>query len=167
MKAQRDNLPALSKNQVRAIDFAMERNGSAWFMPPGMGKTRAWLEVIAETQEPTLVVAPRLVCMATWPAENRKWGHNIGMRFLHGSNKHLRNLQQISLINYEGLPWIAEQCAKMRVPPFKQVIFDEVSKMKNPESKRVKEWLKVAGRIDYKIGGTGTPVGAHLKDLFG
>ncbi len=162
-----NDLPALSKNQNKAIDWALDRKGSAWFMPPGMGKTRSWLEVIAETDEPTLVVAPKLVCMDVWPRENKKWGYDFGMRFLHGKNKHLRRLPQVSLINYDGLPWLVEQLRLQRTMPFKQIIFDEVSKMKNPESVRARRWLEIAGRFPYKIGGTGTPVGAHPIDLFG
>lgn len=160
-------LPPLSDNQERAIDWAMERKGSAWFMPPGMGKTRSWLEVIERSDEPTLVIAPKLVCLDVWPRENKKWGFHFGHRFLHGRNKHLRKLPQLTLINYDGLPWLVEQLREQRVMPFKQVIFDELSKMKNPESVRVGKWLDIAGRIPYKNGGTGTPVGAHPLDLFG
>lgn len=159
--------PPLSKNQNAAINFALERNNSAWFMPPGMGKTRSWLELIGDTDGHTLVVAPKLVCIDVWPRENRKWGYDYGMRFLHGKNRHLRSLQQVSLINYDALPWLVDKISGMRTLPFKQIIFDEVSKMKNPSSKRVEEYLKIAGRIAYKSSGTGTPVGAHLQDLFG
>jgi len=51
-----------------------------------MGKTRADLEVINESQGRVLVLAPKLVCMSTWPAENKKWGYNFPMRFLHGGS---------------------------------------------------------------------------------
>lgn len=160
-------LAPLSKNQQTAIDFALDRAGSAWFMPPGMGKTRSWLEVIEQTPGRTLVIAPKLVCMDTWPRENRKWGHKFPMRFLHGRERHLRGKELVSLINYDAIPWLVSQLEQVRVPPYEQVIFDELSKMKNPLSKRFKEWLKVGARIPAKSGGTGTPVGAHLKDLFG
>lgn len=161
------SLPPLSKNQNTAIDWALERKGSAWFMPPGMGKTRSWLELIKETDEPTLVVAPKLVCLDVWPRENKKWGYHFGMRFLHGKEKNLRRLPQLTLINYDGLPWLSEQLKRERILPFKQVIFDEVSKMKNPETKRVESYLEWAGRLAYRNGGTGTPVGASPMDLFG
>ncbi len=161
------SLPDFSKNQNTAIDFALARDDAAWFMPPGMGKTRSWLQVAKETGGHTLVIAPKLVCMTTWPAENKKWGYNFSRRFLHGKDRHMRNLPQISLINYDGIDWLVDQLKSYRVMPFKQVIFDEVSKMKNPETKRVKEWLKIGGRFDHRVSGTGTPVGAHLYDLFG
>lgn len=165
-KEETSNIP-LSKNQNRAIDFSMERKGSAWFMPPGMGKTRSWLETIGERQGRTLVIAPKLVCMDTWPRENRKWGFNYPMRFLHGRERHLRGKELVSLINYEAIPWLVEKVRDGRKMPWEYVIFDELSKMKNTEAKRCVEWDSIAGRFPLKSGGTGTPVGAHLKDLFG
>lgn len=167
MSDRKRPLPPLSEAQDIAIDFALDRKGAAWFAPPGFGKTRSGLEVIRETDGHTLIFAPKLVCQTVWPAENHRWGYNFSMRFLHGKNRHLRNLPQVSLMNYEAIPWLVDQLGTYRVLPFKQVIFDELSKMKNPSSKRFREWMKIAGRMEYKLGGTGTPVGAHLKDLFG
>lgn len=158
---------ALSKNQTKAIDFCLDRKGSAWFMPPGMGKTRSWLETIDATQGRTLVIAPKLVAVDTWPRENRKWGFNFPMRFLHGREKHLRGKELVSLINYEALPWLVDKVKGERTLPWEFVIFDEVSKMKNASTGRATKWQEIAGRFRYRNGGTGTPVGAHLKDLFG
>jgi hypothetical protein len=156
-----------SDAQLRMVDFAMERKGSAWFAPPGLGKTRSWMETIKETGERTLVVAPKLVCMDTWPRENKKWGYDFTMRFLHGREKHFRGKEMVSLINPEAMPWAAEKLCEQRVAPYKYVIFDELSKWKTPSSQRVQSWLKLQPKIEFKSGGTGTPVGAHLKDLFG
>lgn len=160
--------------QNRAIEFALNTPGTAWFMPPGMGKTRSWLEVIGSTEGRTLVIAPKLVAMDTWPSENRKWGYKFPMRFLHGPQRHLRGHELVSVINYEGLPWLVEQIQTRSTTgagrdgfPYEMVIFDEVSKMKTTSSKRFNDFLKICARFKYHSGGTGTPVGAHLKDLFG
>jgi SNF2 family DNA or RNA helicase len=154
--------------QERAIDFAMDKRGCAWFMPPGMGKTRAYCELINETKGRTLVIAPKLVCINVWPREIEKWGFQFSHRFLHGRWKTLSGtLPDVSLINYEALPWLAEQLSYMREMPFEFVVYDELSKMKNPESKRAEAWQPLVSQFDYRLGGTGTPVGAHLKDLFG
>lgn len=163
------SLPDFNHMQEDAIEFALDRYGSLWLMPPGVGKTRGWLKLIEETKGRTLVIAPKLVCMNTWPRERIKWGYEdkFDMRFLHGKNKHLRDLPDISLINYEGLSWLAEGLRAERKFPFKQVIFDEISKMKNPESRRFKDFDKILSRFKYRNGGTGTPVGAHLIDLYG
>ncbi len=157
----------LAEDQELAIDFALDRPGAAWFMPPGMGKTRSWFETILETDARTLVVAPKLVCMTTWPEENRKWQYNFPMRFLHGKEKHIRGSETVSLINYEALPWLAEQLQECKRNPYKYVIYDELSRLKNPTTQRFKKWRKVANRFEYRLGGTGTPVGNHLMDLWG
>lgn len=157
----------LSKNQIKAINLALDQPESLWFMPPGMGKTRSWLDMINSEGDRTLVVAPRLVAQNTWPDENKKWGLRLPMRFMHGPQKHLRGKELISLINYEALPWLCQQLKGVEKPVFKQVIFDEISKMKNINSVRSTAWADLRGRIEYKNGGTGTPVGAHPIDLFG
>lgn len=169
MNIHTNPLPDLSRNQERALDFALDRSGSAWFMPPGMGKTRTWLELIRETGGRTLVFAPKLVCMDTWPRENKKWGYRFPMRFAHGREKHFRGKELITLVNPEAAPWVVETLKEMRTLPFEHVIFDELSKWKNTSSVRVSSWLKdgFGDRFKYRQGGTGTPVGAHLKDLFG
>jgi SNF2 family DNA or RNA helicase len=161
-------LPPLNKMQERAIEFALERPGCAWFMPPGMGKTRGYCELINETSGRTLVIAPKLVCTNVWPREIKKWGYGFTHRFLHGTRKTLAGrLPDVSLINYEAIPWLVEKLKDFKRNPFNFVVYDELSKMKNPESKRCEAWAPIIPRFKYRLGGTGTPVGAHLKDLFG
>ena len=155
-----------TKIQNQAIDFNLDRKGSAWFMPPGAGKTRAWLETINETPGRTLIVAPKMVCMTTWPFERDKWGYEFTMQFQHGPKKTLHGREDVTLINYEAMPWFVEKIKEFRKFPFKYVIFDELSKMKNPDSKRFKAWQRIAHKFKYRSGGTGTPVGNHLKDLW-
>jgi SNF2 family DNA or RNA helicase len=141
------------------------------FAAPGAGKTRVFLETIDCTEGRTLVVAPKTVCLSVWPHENRKWGYNFPMLFLHGKHKNLADLPRVSLINYEALDWLAdalEICERTGVPfPWTQVIFDELSKMKNVSTKRwraMEPWLP---RFKYRLGGTGTPTGNHLLDIYG
>jgi SNF2 family DNA or RNA helicase len=160
------NIP-LSKGQQAAIDFHWDYGDVAWFMPPGYGKTRAWLELIHKTGDEALVFAPKLVCADTWPRENKKWGFDMSMRFLRGKEKHFRRREQISLINPENAAWVAEQLKEDRKSRYKVVILDEVSKWKNPSSVRSKALMSIRSRFDWHLSGTGTPVGAHLKDLFG
>jgi Helicase conserved C-terminal domain/SNF2-related domain len=159
-------VPPMSKGQDFMIDFALDTPGCAWFAPPGFGKTRAAMEVIASTEGRTLVVAPKLVCLDTWPRENEKWGYGFHLRFLHGKQRHLRGRERVSLINYEALPWLAEMILRHPGCPWEMVIFDELSKMKGYETARVQDFLKVLPRFKYRLGMTGTPVGVHLKDLF-
>lgn len=163
---ERPLMKPFNKMQDTAIDFGLENNGSGLFLHPGMGKTRAWLEIINNTRGHVLVMAPKLVCMTTWFDENRKWGYNFSMRFLAGRNKHLHKLPKVCLINYEGIPWLVNQLAAIKDMPFDLVIYDELDKMKNPKSKRFKAWTPYMDRFKYVSGGTGTPVSNHLRDLW-
>lgn len=158
----------LTKMQKQAITFAMDNPRSAWFIPPGGGKTRSWLETINETPGQVLVVAPKVVCASVWPDEIRKWGYQFDWRILHGSWKRLDKQPdaKVTLINYEGLPWLAERLID-KPNPFDYIIYDELSKMKNPTTNRFVRWKNMMDRFDFVSGGTGTPVGNHLIDLYG
>lgn len=159
--------PPLNAMQEAMVDFHYDQGSVAWFACPGAGKTRAGLEVIHRTGDETLVVAPKLVCSNTWPAENKKWGYDLSMRFLSGREKHFRGREQVSLLNYENMAWAVERLKEERKPRYKLVLLDELSKIKNHASVRATAFQVLRPRVDYVIGGTGTPVGAHLKDLFG
>ncbi len=163
-----NRLPDLNKMQKRALDFAYDLPGCAWFMPPGMGKTRAYLEMIRDTGGKALVLAPKLVCLNTWPAERKKWGFdNLTMKFLSGRHRTLRGLADINLLNFEQIPWLVQELNEAGKSPFKFIVYDELSKMKTVGSKRFGDWEPWISRHDFRLGGTGTPTGAHLKDLFG
>lgn len=146
-----------------------ERDHSVLFIPPGGGKTRVWLEMINETPGNTLVVAPKVVCLDVWPRENIKWGYDLPISFLHGSKKSLRNVAKITCINYEGLPWLASALAAHDHEPFPftQVVWDELSKMKDVRTSRFKAIAPWLDKFQYSVGGTGTPVGNRLDDLYG
>jgi len=159
-------MKAFNAAQDEMIDHALEDNSRAWFAKPGIGKTRAALEVMAATDGPKLVVAPDLVCSDVWPNEIEKWGYEFSHRYLHGKNKHLDDLPEISLINYHGLPWLADQL-KRRECPFTQIIYDEVSKMKHPGSSRFKRWRSHMPKFQHRLGMTGSPLGNKLADLWG
>lgn len=157
----------LSKGQTAMIDFHMDYGNVAWFAPPGYGKTRGALEVLHQTGDRAIIFAPKLVCANTWPRENAKWDYRLPMRFLSGKNKHFKGNEQISLINPENAKWAVEQLKEHRRAPYKMVFFDELSKWKNAGSVRSKAWMEIRDRFEWSIGMTGTPVGAHLKDLYG
>lgn len=160
------NIP-WNDGQERLINFAMDRKACAWFAPPGYGKTRAGLEMINETEGKTLVCANILICETVWPFEIKKWGYQFKTHFMHGNkNKYIPSDTHVDLINYEGLPWLCEQLLKSGKSPYKQIIYDELSFLKNPTSKRFKSLQDVLGRIKYRIGMTGTPCGNHLLNLW-
>lgn len=158
-----------SKPQGEAIDWALERDGCNEFMRPGFGKTLTALEIMAATPGRKLIVAPLLVCYNTWPAEMKKWGYDFNCRILHGKNKHLNDLPEVCIINYEGLPWLCGEIQKMGGAshnPFRNIIHDEVTKLKRPGTSRFRKWRHVIEHTDTRLGLTGSPIGNHLSDVW-
>ncbi|MDB4306094.1 DEAD/DEAH box helicase [bacterium] len=163
-------LPSFSNPQNEAIDYALEMDGCNEFMKPGFGKTLTALEVMANTTGLIIIVAPLLVAKTTWPAEMKKWGYDFKYRVLHGKDKHLDDLPEVSIINYEGLPWLCGELQKQggaNHVPFSLAIHDEVTKLKRPGTTRFKRWRHVVDHITHRLGLTGSPVGNQLHDVWG
>ena len=51
--------------------------------------------------------------------------------------------------------------------PFNGIVWDEISKMKNSSTNRVKAFRKIADKFDWTTGLTGTPASNGYKDLHG
>ena len=149
--------------QNDAVDFALSGPGKNLFARPGKGKTRVALETIEITNKRTLVVAPLFPALTVWQQEAEKWGYNFSMRLLHGKEKK-PGTEDVSIINYEGLPWLLKNPKLLAT--YDYIIYDEISKMKNPGTNRFRRWRKSMPTFDYRLGLTGTPLGNHLLDLW-
>lgn len=162
--------------QQKGIDFCLDnfkREGSsAFFLPPGMGKTSCSLELFRILKEQgnvqkALIVAPLRVAQSVWPTELQKWLNFVGMTYalLHGPDKDreaLRNVD-IYIINYEGLLWLL---SKPKFWKIDMLIFDELTRMKSWKSQRVKAIKPFLSTFKYRLGLTGTPAPNGLEDLF-
>lgn len=163
------SMPSFSQPQDEAIDYSLDMEGCNVFCKPGFGKTLTALEVMANTTGPKIVVAPLLVAKTVWPAEMKKWGYDFKYRVLHGKNKHLDEIPEVSLINYEGLDWLCGEIQKMggcSEQPFAGVIHDEVTKLKRSGTTRFRRWRHVVDHIPHRLGLTGSPVGNQLHDVW-
>jgi SNF2 family DNA or RNA helicase len=119
--------------------FLIEHDRAALFEEPGLGKSVQTANAIdslilcGETSQ-FLIIAPMRVARTTWKAEFAKWNHLCHHEVVAvvGTPKQrieaLQSKAQIKCINYENLPWLAEQLGDKW--PFKTVIFDESSKVK-------------------------------------
>jgi SNF2 family DNA or RNA helicase len=161
--------------QSSAKNFCLEsikREGAAaLFLNVGLGKTSITLSVFKELKDAgtintMLIVAPLRVAQTTWPAEIAKWAdfNNLTYVVVHGPNKQqlLNKKVDIYIINYEGLPWLTTQkwdCADM-------LVFDELTRMKNWTSQRVKAIKPFLYLFKVRLGLTGTPAPNGLQDLF-
>ena len=140
----------------------------------GLGKTAATLhtvkaQLLAGEIKRALVVAPLRVATLTWPSEVEKWDIGAGLRVnvlrTPGAFKRLHE-PGLHVINYEALPKLCEAVKERGKWPFETVVFDESTRAKNHQSKRVnalRPLLRCAGK---RIALTGTPAPNSLLDLF-
>jgi SNF2 family DNA or RNA helicase len=125
-----------------------------------------------------IIVAPIRVIRLVWRQEAAKWEHTRHLRFnmVTGTKdqrtRALLRPADVYLVNYENLGWLAETLQtyfvkKDRPMPFNGIIWDEISKMKNSSTNRVKAFRKIADQFDWATGLTGTPASNGYKDLHG
>jgi SNF2 family DNA or RNA helicase len=165
--------------QKRAIKWLLEHNSAALFLDPGLGKTSATLAAFKYLKSKgmttgMIVVAPLRPAQLTWPSEQEEWldFQGLDMVLLHGDHKDklVNEKHDIYVINYEGLPWLINQLHLGRLLKKKWVdtlVWDELTKMKNPDSSRfklMKQWIPKFGR---RWGLTGSPGSDGLMGLFG
>ena len=164
--------------QKRAAAHLFERDAAALWLSPGYGKTSVTLHAFkalraAGAAEHMLVVAPLRVVQTVWTQEIEHWATLNGLvaARLHGTKKETwlkRRDVNIWLINYEGIPWLADMAKAGKLPfKFDVVVFDEIRRMKNAQGLRFKAVRPIAALAKYRWGLTGTPASNGLMDLFG
>ena len=169
--------------QRRTVEHVQQHPNSMVWADMGLGKTVSTLTAFVRLQNnfevgAALVVGPLRIIQTVWKQEARKWEHTRHLRFslIHGPESRqvaaLRRQADIYLINYEQLAWLSTQIEhlwlrKGQYPPFSMVVYDEVTKVKNSTSKRVKAWKRILPYLSRRIGLTGEPAANGYKDLFG
>lgn len=177
---------ALKAYQRTTAEALLAKPELAVLLPVGYGKTAAVLTALVERDEwPALVVAPKRVAAKVWKAEAAEWEHtkNLVVTALGGGESRREKLlldSHIETISYEAL---VGQAPDPRNPEkrvftgltdevrlekrYRTIVFDELSKVKDPGTRRFRRLRAHAEEIPYRIGLTGTPVGNHLLDLWG
>jgi SNF2 family DNA or RNA helicase len=155
--------------QDEAADFLYERNRAMILAPVGAGKTAITLTamqdmLVAGVAKRFLVLAPKRVCTDVWPVEQPKWAPNVPLAVAVGTPKQrsaaLRSKAQIVVSNYDNIQWLAEQALD-----FDGIVFDELTRLKNPSGTRFKA-LKI-DHINIRWGLTGSFTSNGLEDVFG
>jgi SNF2 family DNA or RNA helicase len=139
--------------------------------PVGAGKTAItltamWEMLRDEHVKRFLVLAPKRVCTDVWPVEQPKWAPMASIAVAVGTPKErmtaLRSNARIVVTNYDNIQWLAEQ--KLN---FDAIVFDELTKLKNPSGTRFKALFKVMDPITVRWGLTGSFTSNGLEDVFG
>jgi SNF2 family DNA or RNA helicase len=149
----------------------------------GLGKTVITLTSIAHlirTQflRGVIIVAPIRVIRLVWRQEAAKWQelNHLTFSMITGTRdqrtRALLRPADVYLVNYENLKWLSETIQtyfikKNRPLPFTGIVWDEISKMKNSATDRVKATKKILDHFVWSTGLTGTPASNGYKDLHG
>jgi len=188
--------------QRECVMHQLQHDDSMLWLQMGLGKTPITLTTIVDRMragqvKKTLIFGPLRVIQAVWAREARKWSHTKHLRFsvIHGpKEKRTRALfadADVYLINYEAMNWLAETLdhyylSQDKPLPFEMVVYDEVSKLKNSTTLRMKGgkrdrkdgrgepvtikvtgWRKMINEFKYRTGLTGTPASNGYLDLHG
>ncbi len=162
--------------QTYATEYIEEHQISAVFLDMGLGKTSITLTAINDLLfdsfevHKVLVVAPLRVAKTTWADEIQKWDHLQNLRFsiVVGTEQErlsaLKTPADIYIINRENVQWLVEESSITF--DFDMLVIDELSSLKNHQTKRFKSLMKVRPKIKRVVGLTGTPSSNGLMDLF-
>ena len=157
--------------QEQAADFLYERDRAMILAPVGAGKTAITLTAMRDMLaaggvQRFLVVAPKRVAVNVWPVEARLWTPELSLSVVIGTpTQRVKALQanaRVVVATYDNLQWLAEQPLR-----FDGVVFDELTRLKNPSGKRFKAILKVLGDMRIRWGLTGSFTSNGLEDVFG
>ena len=158
--------------QETAADFLYEHDRAMILAPVGAGKTAItltamWEMLRDEHVKRFLVLAPKRVCTDVWPVEQPKWAPMASLAIAVGTPKErlaaLNSGAQIIVSNYDNIQWLAEQ----NLAHINAIVFDELTKLKNPSGTRFKALLKIMDPITVRWGLTGSFTSNGLEDVFG
>lgn len=152
----------LTKDQREAAEWATSNSGLL-LATPGTGKTRTMLAMLEKTGKRALIVVPASISRRTWQDEAKKIKHPRDIVRWTGKLTPDENAHVI--VSYESVTKLLKKDSGL----YDTVIFDEVSRLRNPKGKRYKELRSklVRAGITHRIGLTGTPVANHLHHLYG
>lgn len=137
--------------------------------PVGAGKTAITLTAMTEMIihghcDRWLVLAPKRVCTDVWPVEGRKWAPEFNIAVAVGTpaqrKKAFESDADIVVTNYDNIPSI-------NPAGFGGIVFDELTRLKNPSGKRFKHLLKILDQFKIRWALTGSFTSNGLEDVFG
>lgn len=138
--------------------------------PVGAGKTAitltAMTEMVAEGYvKRWLVLAPKRVCTDVWPVERLKWAADFEIAVALGTPAQRQtafdSTAPIVVTNYDNIQSLPD------LSSFDGIVFDELTRLKNPSGKRFKALLAHLDKIPFRWGLTGSFTSNGLEDVFG
>jgi SNF2 family DNA or RNA helicase len=163
---------SLREYQNQAADFLYEHDRALVLAPVGAGKTAITLtamrDMVQNESTRWLVLAPLRVAEHVWPVEAAKWTPDLKVRVAVGSpTQRIAALYardaDVVVTNYDNIQWLAD----LDLSDFNGIVFDELTRLKNPSGKRFKALEKVIKDMEVRWGLTGSFTSNGLEDVFG
>jgi SNF2 family DNA or RNA helicase len=158
---------SLRPYQKDAVEALLATPRAMVLAPVGAGKTAITLTAIARKGGRFLVVAPLRVATSVWPAEAPKWAPGLKVAVACGTPaQRLAALRDdsadIVVTNFDNLQWLSAQQLD-----FDAIVFDELTRLKNPSGLRFKALMRVLDQFPVRWGLTGSFTSNGLEDVFG
>lgn len=164
-KGQRRELdPRLHQYQVRAVEHLQDHPRAVLMMEMGLGKTASTLQALTKEHLPALVVAPKRITEHVWGPEGRSWRPDLSVGIAKGTPA-----QRQKVLDQKHDVYVISKDNAAQVNPgwFKTLVFDELSRWKNPATKGFKVAKRLAETCPNVWGLTGTPAPNGYPDLWG
>jgi len=135
--------------------------------PVGAGKTAITLTALSallKIKRNALVLAPKRVAESVWATEAAKWAPELTVAVAVGTPKQRQKAfesgAQVVVTNYDNIQ-------SMPHLDFDCIIFDELTRLKNPYGARFKALAKLIHHIEIRWGLTGSFTSNGLEDVYG
>ena len=160
----------LREYQHTGADFLYEHDRAMILAPVGAGKTALTLTAISDALRDkiatrVLVLAPKRVCSSVWAQEAALWSPHLRIAIALGTPScranAFRSNAQVVVTNYDNAQKLPSLLG------FDCVVFDELTRLKNPSGKRFKAVAALISHINLRWGLTGSFTSNGLEDTFG
>lgn len=168
--------------QQRMIDNMYAYDQRQCVVPMGGGKTVSTLTAISELISngeirKAHVIAPKFVAAHVWPTELKQWDHlsNLSMAVSLGNPAERRAAlfsdSNVIVSTIDNVQWTLQALTEAGISPndpiYDMWVIDEISRIKNPRSKRLRALGKHTKAMRNRYGLTGTPRPNGYEDQFG
>lgn len=173
-------IPDPWKHQVEGMEFARDKRGVMLAMDMGTGKTRTTIDLIRERGHKfTLVVCP-LSVVQVWPKQFAMFAPGVKVLALDQGTVAQKQTRMaeffrdcyrtggagVVVINYESV-WRSPMAEYLMRIPLECLVLDECHRIKSHDGKASVFLGRLAQRIPWRIGLTGTPIPHSPLDLYG
>jgi SNF2 family DNA or RNA helicase len=156
--------------QEQAADFLFATDRAMILAAVGAGKTCITLSAMQDMVRQGiarrwLVLAPKRVCTDVWPVEAPKWAPGLTLAVAVGTPAQraaaFASKADVVVANYDTIQTLPS------LDGFDGVVFDELTRLKNPSGARFKDLFKKLDGMKFRWGLTGSFTSNGLEDVFG